>query len=246
MSPTLERHHDLPADALVRATPEPHRLIVGLSPGRAATRGLHVEVECEHVRPVDLSTIARDAWLPPGHADRDEHLHHLAKISAAERALSELEGELQRLRRERVTSEIDGQKAAPMPDGDKLRAGREEALVTARAKLVRFADDVLGRIRAGSGEALAELEQTVHDRATKIEELRREMAALEAAQDADDSARRWLRSQCYIVRQGARVTDPGVGSWPPHLPGKGPSEVDLAVAARLKSIAGHAPSPAGI
>ena len=244
MSPaTLTRHHDLSGDDLVRAVPQPHRLIVGLSPGRAATRGLHVEVECQHVRPQDLATITRDAWLPPGHADRDEHLHHLAKVADAERSLGELEGELMRLRRQRLASEINDQKPAPAPDGDKLRASREEAVVATRAKLVRFADDVLGRIRAGSSEALAELEQTVHDRETKIEELRREMAALESQQEADDSARRWLRGQVYIVKESARVVDPGVTVWPPHRPGRGPSEVDVAVAARLKGIAGHAPAP---
>ena len=244
MSPaTLERHHDVRDDDLVKARPEPRRLIVGLSPGRAATRGLHVEVEALHIRPVDLSTIVRDSWLPPGHEDRPEHQHLLTRIADCERSLGELESEFQRLRRARMTSEIDGEKPAPMPDEAKLRATREEAVVVSRVALVKFADATLGKIRAQSSETLAELEQTVHERETKIEELRREMAALEREQAADDSARRWLRSQVYVVRADARVTDPGVGSWPPHLPGKGPSEVDVAVAARLKGIAGHAPAP---
>lgn len=96
---------------------------------------------------------------------------------------------------------------------------------------------------AAGSRGVHELERTVHDRETKIEELRREKAALESEQESDDSARRWLRGQVFVVREDARVHDPGVTAWPPNHPGRGPSEVDQAVTERLRHIAGHAPGP---
>lgn len=244
--PTLERQRDLRNDDLVRATPETRELIVGLSGGRRAAAGLHVEVEVEHLRPQDFAVITRPNWLPEGHADRDEHLHHLAKVADAERALSELEGELQALRKTRMRAEIDGAKPPPAVDEDKLRAQRQESVVASRARLVRFADTTLGKIREQSSEVLAELEASVRERQARIDELGREMAALESAQDADDSARRWLRGQVYVVREDAHVVDPGISPFPPFRPGQGPSEVDQAVAQKLKAISGRAPAPVGI
>ena len=155
MTPTLARHFDLKDDDLVPARAHPHEVLAGLGQGRSVARGLHLTVTAEHVRPVDLSTIARPEWLPPGHAERAEHEHRLAKIADAERALSELEGELLRVRRARMTAQLDGAKPEPEPDERKLRHQREDAVVVARAALIKFADGVLGKIRVEAGDRLS-------------------------------------------------------------------------------------------
>ena len=235
MSPTLQRHYDVPDDDLVPATAAPRTLIVGLNAKRPAA-GLSLPVEVEHLRPPALAAIAHDSWLPPDHPERAEHEHHLARVADAARALSELEGELQRVRRARMTATLDGAKRPPV-DEDKIRRDREEAVVVARATLVRWADGVLGAIRAQAPERLAALAADVSERAERIAELRAELAALDAVQHEADSERRWLRAQTHVVRPGAGP-DPGLGTWPPYVPPP-PDPTREAVAARLRKITGH-------
>ena len=244
--PTLERQRDLRDDDLVRATPEKREMIVGLSGGRRAAAGLHVTIEVEHIRAQDLGTVTRESWLPEGHESRPEHLHHLGKLADAERALGELESELTALRRQRIEARSNGEKPTQPVDEAKLRRDREDNIVSARVALIKFSDATLGAIREQSSEVLAELEATVRERQARIDELQAATARLEHEQRDDDLRRRWLRSQCLVVREDAHVVDPGISPFPPFRPGQGPSEVDQAVAQKLKTISGRAPAPVGI
>ena len=242
MSPTLQRHYDLPDDELVPATAAPRTLIVGLSAKRPAA-GLSLPVEVEHLRAPDLATIARPGWLAPDHHALAEHERHLATIADAERALSELEAELQRVRRARMTAQLDGAKRPPV-DEAKIRREREEAVVVARAALVKWADATLGEIRTQAPERLAALQADVSARAERIAELRAELAALDAVQHEADSECRWLRSQTHVVRLGGRP-DPGLGGWPPYVP-LPPDPTREAVAERLRTIAGRPSEPVAL